>query len=60
MIGKLHSRTTRNFEETKRCMCYALDTSLRTCDLSRNPTGKMVGLFDLRGRAWSINLRLCV
>ena len=49
VIGKLHSRSKRDFEETKRYMCYCLDALLRTCDLKRNPSGKMVSIMDLRG-----------
>lgn len=49
VIGKLHSRSKRDFEESKRFMCYCLDASLKTCDPIRNPTGKMVGIMDLRG-----------
>ena len=51
VIGKLHSRSKRDFDETKRYMCYCLDALLRTCDLKRNPTGKMVSIMDLRGEA---------
>ena len=50
VTGKLHSRSKRDFEETKRYMCYSLDASLRMCDAKRNPTGKMVSIMDLRGR----------
>ena len=39
----------RKLEETKRCICYTLDTLIRLHDLKRNPQGKCVGIFDLRG-----------
>ena len=39
----------RKLEETKKTICYTLDALIRLHDLNRNPQGKSVGIFDLRG-----------
>lgn len=44
-----HSKSMRDLEETKRLICYSLDTSIKFHDLQRNPDGKGIGIFDLRG-----------
>lgn len=43
----------RNLEETKKLICYTLDTLGAIQDLKRNPKGKGVGIFDLRGQLCS-------
>lgn len=40
----------RNLEETKKLICYTLDALAALNDLQRNPQGKSVGIFDLRGQ----------
>ncbi|KAK9863607.1 hypothetical protein WJX84_001947 [Apatococcus fuscideae] len=47
--GSKHSKINRNLEECKRLICYCLDGAIDRCDLSKNPTGKVVAIFDLRG-----------
>ena len=44
-----HSKTKRDLEETKRCICYTLDHQIRLHDLRLNPDAKGLGIFDLRG-----------
>ncbi len=39
----------RKLEESKKAICYTLDALVRMHDLQRNPQGKGVGIFDLRG-----------
>ena len=48
LMMPLHART-RNLEETKRIICYTLDALVALNDHARNPEGKAVGVFDLRG-----------
>ncbi|KAK9832194.1 hypothetical protein WJX74_002573 [Apatococcus lobatus] len=49
IVGSKHSKSKRDLEETKRLICYCLDAAIDRCDLSKNPTGKVVAVFDLRG-----------
>ena len=49
ILASKHSKSKRDLDETKRLICYCLDASIDRCDLSRNPTGKVVAIFDLRG-----------
>ena len=39
----------RKLEESKKAICFTLDVLIRMHDLERNPQGKGVGIFDLRG-----------
>ena len=56
--ARLHSRSKRDFEESKRYMCYTLDACLRTCDPQLNPTGKMISIMDLKGLSGSSRSRI--
>ena len=40
----------RNLDETKKLICYTLDTLAALHDFKHNPQGKGVGIFDLRGQ----------
>lgn len=53
IVGSKHSKTKRDLEETKRLICYSLDAAIDRCDLSKNPSGKVVAVFDLRGERLS-------
>ncbi len=44
-----HSKSKRDLEETKRCICYTLDHQIKLHDLRLNPDAKGLGIFDLRG-----------
>lgn len=44
-----HSKSARNLDKTKKLIAYALDNCIHAIDISRNPTGKTVAIFDLRG-----------
>lgn len=46
-----HNMNTRNFEETKRLICYTLDNSIAAADLDKAPDGKICCIFDLSGLA---------
>ncbi|CAL5218691.1 g400 [Coccomyxa viridis] len=43
-----HSKSKRDLEETKRCICYTLDHQIKLHDLRLNPDAKGFGIFDLR------------
>lgn len=44
-----HVRTKRDLAEMIRFLCYGLDKGIKLADLEKNPSGKLVGIFDLQG-----------
>lgn len=49
LLAARHSKSSRDLEETKRFICYSLEQQCALHDLQRNPEGKGVGIFDMRG-----------
>ncbi|CAL8470169.1 g9711 [Coccomyxa elongata] len=49
LLAARHSKSTRDLDETKRFICYSLEQQIQLHDLTRNPVGKGVGIFDMRG-----------
>jgi hypothetical protein len=58
LMASRHSRSSRDLEETKRLICYSLDTQIEFHDLQRNPDGKGVGIFDMRGMRQNMQVYL--
>ena len=56
-MPKRHRKSTRVLDKTKGLIAYCLDNCIKAIDTDRNPTGKTVAIFDLRG-AYSPQLRL--
>lgn len=54
-IVKRHSSSKRVLEKTKRFIAYTLDNCIHAMDLSKNPSGKVVAIFDLRGTAMLVD-----
>lgn len=49
LLAARHSKSTRDLDETKRFICYCLEQQCQLHDPLRNPDGKGVGIFDMRG-----------
>ena len=48
-MPKRHRKSTRVLDKTKGLIAYCLDNCIKAIDTDRNPTGKTVAIFDLRG-----------
>ncbi len=49
LLTARHSKSTRDLDETKRLICYSLEQQIQLHDAVRNPDGKGIGIFDMRG-----------
>lgn len=49
LLAARHSKSNRDLDETKRFICYSLEQQIQLHNLARNPVGKGVGIFDMRG-----------
>ena len=45
-----HSKSLRDLKQCMRNLCYCLDKAINAADTTRNPDGKIAGIFDLRSK----------
>lgn len=51
-----HLRAKREIKQMNRFLCYSLDLGIKHANLEKNPSGKLCGIFDLRGRTFLLTL----
>lgn len=52
ILLKAERHLPEDAEQNKRYLCYCLDAAATSIDLTRNPSGKAVGIFELQGFAY--------
>lgn len=50
---KKHSRSLRDLKQCMRFLSYSLDKAISFADKSKNPSGKVTGIFNLEGNPTS-------
>ena len=53
---KKHSKSLRDLKQCMRFLCYCLDKAIASADKSKNPTGKVTGIYDLEGEPTNAKL----
>jgi len=51
VLAARHDMSLRNLSETEQLIIYTLDNTAAAADLTRNPLGQFLCLFDLSGAA---------